>query len=294
MNIKLLFSIIGILLLICIIIGLLIHNNKKYSRTTNTTIESFDINDNYNTYSTVINNLNQLKQNIDNVSSSTSKFIMNNPISNPEISTNEALITLGYIKNLKEYDADAQFYVDQIIKEKKLELLRRDINNSLSLIPKPSLIPGMKNENIYGSIKNPLTGTNLNIDKINPTNNDSKYVVYINGKCLSYDVPSDPINRYSLQDCRKDNVKQQFNLNNIQSINDYNNIISNSLSSYKMNNNTSSENDNINSFYVVNPIENNEGGNKECLGIKNGDITIEPCNLTTYQRFNANARTLKC
>jgi hypothetical protein len=293
-NIKIFLSVCGILILVCIIIGII---NYSYSKNLNlNTIEKFDVvSDNYTTYLEVMNDLNKLTTNISTVNNAASQFLTNNPIYNPNFSMTNASMTQSYIDSLSPNDSDAQFYVDQIIKEKQLEIIRQGIQNNLALIPSPSSVPGMPGNDIFGSIKNPQTGTNLNIEKIDPrtsTSNDNKYAVYLNGKCLSYDVPNDPKTRYTLQDCRKDDTKQQFNLNNIKTINEYNNIIPNGISSYKMINNGSSSS--INSFYVVNPIKNNEIGDRECLGIKNGNITIEPCNLTTYQRFNANARNLKC
>ena len=295
-NIKLFLSVSGILILVCIIIGIINYSYSHKQNKNNNTIEGFDVvSDNYATYLEVMNDLNQLTTNISTVNNATSQFITNNPIYNPNIALTNASTTNSYIDSLSPNDSDAQFYVDQIIKEKQLEIIRQGIKNNLALIPSPSSVPGMPGNDIFRSIKNPQTGINLNIEKIDPrtsTTNDNRYAVYLNGKCLSYDVPNDPKIRYTLQDCRKDDTKQQFNLNNIKTINEYNNIIPNGLSSYKMINNENSSS--INSFYAVNPIKNNENGDRECLGIKNGNLTIEPCNLTTYQRFNANTRNLKC
>ena len=48
-------------------------------------------------------------------------------------------------------------------------------------------------------------------------------------------------------------------------------------------------------FYIVNPARNDEDAAKECITLdKNGDVTIEPCNLSNYQRWNANGRARTC
>ena len=48
-------------------------------------------------------------------------------------------------------------------------------------------------------------------------------------------------------------------------------------------------------FYIINPARNDEDASKECLTLdKNGDISIEPCNLSNYQRWYTSGRERTC
>ena len=99
------------------------------------------------------------------------------------------------------------------------------------------------------------------------------YLLYGNRGCLSYD---DPNHKYSFQPCNANDSMQQFYINPVNNICDYNNFASDKIksnSTIKM------------GFNVITPRTN---VNKCLTTYPDNSVTVEPCtlNITNNQKFN--------
>jgi len=231
---------------------------------------------NYDNYLNLMNQLNQLDTNIINTSAVAAEFIKNNPVYDPSISYNNYKNITDYMNSFNDKTADAQFYIDQVVKEQKLLMLEKQLED---LSNNPNLATFSPDSNMLSSIKNPYTGANLNMEPVG-----NKNLVYINGKCLSFDGAAE----YSLKDCRSDDPTQLFNTSIISNYNDYNSTIPDSLSQFRLEN--ADELDNLSAFAVVSPSTDKTS----CLTINSGNITVEPCNLSVFQRWNTSNKQLPC
>jgi hypothetical protein len=264
--------------LIFIIILIYLIGNTYYDHPlydTNKTLESFTLQDNLDNYNTLMNKLNQLSTNINNATETATNYVEKHPIYDPLVSVTKYNDIASYNSFLKSKSAAAQFFVDQAIKEKRMQLLREEIDR-LKLNP---ALPQISQNNDKYSIKNPYSGINLNVEPVNA----NKSLIYLNGKCMTYNDSGD----YSLNNCNLADTSQHFNLNKILTVDDYNLAIDDSQSNFRI---TSDQFAPISGFTAVQPLNNN----KECLTIINKNITIEPCNMTNLQRWNPSNNKLSC
>lgn len=242
------------------------------------TIEPFNLQSNYDNYDALMAKLNELYTNINNISVDTTNFIKSHPIYDSNITTTNYNNIADYQKTLQSKTADAQFFIDQAVKEKRIALLREELDRIAS---EPKL-PQLVNNKPKLSIKNPYAGVNLNLEPTTPDNNNS--LIYLNGKCMSYNANRD----YVLKDCNNNDASQKFKATQINFVDDYNSTIDDSKSNFRI---TGDQFEPIAGFYAVQPSINN---NKDCLTIANNNITIEPCNLSLYQRWNASNNKVTC
>jgi hypothetical protein len=123
----------------------------------------------------------------------------------------------------------------------------------------------------------------------------SSYNIFLNDGCIysnyTLDSNGDTVPDYGVGNCQLNMKNQQFNINKISTLEEYNNAIkfdSNKVTNVEFENSSAP-------FYIVNPARNDEDAAKECITLdKNGDVTIEPCNLSNYQRWNTNGRARTC
>lgn len=239
------------------------------------TTEAFTIETNYDNYNDLMQKLMLLNNNLNNANVQVSNFMKTHPLYDSNISNTNYNNIKDYQNVLMSKTADAQFFVDQAIKEKNIALLREELDR----ISSDSNLPQLKNDTTKYSIKNPYVGLNLNLEP--STTDPGKSLVYANGKCLRYNATGD----YTLADCSFNDTKQLFTTNQINFVDDYNAMIADS--NFKI---TSDQFAPVAGFYAVQPSSNN----KECLTITKGDLSIEPCNLSLYQRWNTSANKMTC
>jgi len=121
------------------------------------------------------------------------------------------------------------------------------------------------------------------------------YLIYGNNGCLQYNnnpqqtqpsgaTPQEP-NKWSFVKCNSNDNKQQFYINKVNTIDDYNKYITNSFNQNYVINSANTTNF---GFYVVNPANNSD----QCLQLNNDGLSIEPCNMTPSQRFMTNYRNV--
>lgn len=181
------------------------------------------------------------------------------------------------IAELKALTPDFQFYMDQVITNKKISDLNTQINNL-----RPAAVSSVT-PNVL-SIKNPSSGLGLNI----ANSSDGNVLIYANGQCLKYNGSAS----YELADCNMSDTRQNFRLTTIANTTDYNNTISNN--SYRL----TSDNafDTLSAFDVVLPPQQTGTNNpKECLSVANGgNLVIKPCTLLLDQRWNPMSKKLSC
>jgi hypothetical protein len=237
--------------------------------------ESFTIESNYDNYNALMDKLNLLDNNLKNASVQVSNFMKTHPIYDSKISTANYNNIKDYQNVLTTKTADAQFFIDEAIKEKQIALLREELDR----ITSDSNLPQLKSNTTKYSIKNPYAGVNLNLEP--SSNNVGNSLIYVNGKCMTYNNTGD----YNLADCSLNDSKQLFKTNQINFVEDYNSRIADS--NFKI---TGDQFAPIIGFYTVQPSSND----KECLTISNGNLSIEPCNLTLYQRWNTSTNKMTC
>jgi hypothetical protein len=266
--------------IIILVIIYIIYNtyNNHPLHSSSSILESFTLESNAANYDTLISKLNQLNDNINSSKTDASEFVKAHPIYDPIVSMNVYNDINSYENMIKTKADDAKFFIDQIIKDKRLNLLNEELN---SIANNPTLPTPSVNSNKY-SIKNPFAGVNLNLEPAS-SSDPSLSLIYLNGKCLKYDATG----KYSLNDCNLNDTAQQFKLNKINTVAAYNSAIDESQSNFRI---TNSQLAQIAGFYAVQPASNN----KECLTLKSNDITVEPCNMTNLQRWNASNNKMSC
>ncbi len=158
------------------------------------------------------------------------------------------------------------------IQDNRLSQLENQINE-LNII-------SMNNNNPkpIKAIKNMNNSKVMNVEKFNKNNQDY-YLLYGNNGCLEYNAPSSSSSAsWAFNKCNANNAKQQFNINKISNMTDFNNKITNPINNtYKLN----SDENTLFGFYTVNPVNNQD----QCLQLNNDGLTVMPCNLLSSQRY---------
>jgi hypothetical protein len=132
--------------------------------------------------------------------------------------------------------------------------------------------------------------TNTNGENSKYTGNGSpnypNYLIYGNNGCLQYESSNNKTPAtWDFKSCNAKDPRQQFTINKITNLQQYNApITSPNNKSYKMNSQS-----NVNfGFYSVNP--NNVAD--QCLQLNNDGISVMPCNMDSSQRFGTNYNTV--
>ena len=110
------------------------------------------------------------------------------------------------------------------------------------------------------------------------------YLLYGNNGCLQYETPSSNksvSSTWNFMSCNANEPKQQFKINKINNIDQYNNPITNTNNkNYKI------QSDSLTKygFYSVNPSIAYD----QCLQLNNDGISVMPCTMNSSQRFTTN------
>ena len=277
-----------LVIIICFILVSIIYLIYITRKTTELNTESFTIGDNMTKYNTLMNNLYSLDNSITNATDNVNTFTQANPIYDPNVSKTNYTKVSNYIDFLKSNTSDAQFLIDQAVKDKRISLMDADLAD----IEKDTIYSTTSTDPlIKASIKNPYSGVSLNLEPA-----DDKNLVYLNGKCLSYNGTAN----YVLADCDASDAKQKFTTSQINTIANYNSVIPQNLANLRLD--YSSGNvanlSQMAGFYVVQPPlpvgSTATDISKECLTVSNSNISIEPCGQSLYQRWNASSNIVSC
>ena len=166
-----------------------------------------------------------------------------------------------------------------------------ELENAINTFPTKSAI-----QQPIKAIKNLKTSQSLNVEEYpDPTNTNStqprtyrgngapaypNYLIYGNNGCLQYNKGKDAstADTWAFQPCNSNMPEQRFNIAQINTMDDYNNKITDITNqSYKI----ADTNSVIMGFYVVNP----ETANDQCLTLNPDGLSVMPCNIDASQRF---------
>ena len=166
-----------------------------------------------------------------------------------------------------------------------------ELQNAINTFPTKSAI-----HQPIKAIKNLKTSQSLNVEEYpDPANNNSSqpktyrgngapeypnYLIYGNNGCLQYNKGKDAstAGTWAFQPCNSNMPEQRFNMTQINTMDNYNNKITDIANqSYKI----ADTNSVIMGFYVVNP----ETANDQCLTLNPDGLSVMPCNIDASQRF---------
>ena len=199
---------------------------------------------------------------------------MNNSLSKVKSNNNKDKFESKVSELLKkEQELEANIFSK---KEREQQVNVERINNKISELED---LQGKLNQNQDLKIKNLKSlndGTNLSL--INLKNN--KKMIKINEGCLSRELNGD----YNYRQCNVFDKKQYFNLNKINTTDEYNNLL-------LMNGNPKLEGEESVDypFYILQPHNS-----QKCVNIKDKNLSIQPCNDEESIRFQGNFVNQKC
>jgi hypothetical protein len=145
------------------------------------------------------------------------------------------------------------------------------------------------------ALKNYDNSRILNVEKRNYKEADSKdkYIIYGNGGCLAYS-PYDRVKPFingkhidesykqvSFEPCDAKNTNQLFVMNNIATIDNYNNYVS-TLSPPMQTLSTDSGVASSLNYYLVNPASSPG----MCLNFNDSGLSVQPCNMSLNQKYS--------
>ena len=205
------------------------------------------------------------------------KLMPNNSYNNPELSKyinsyNSSVALLDDPNNMTRTAFDTYLH----IQNNKIKKLNENLENINKKIKKTTPIPvkafrNMENSKILNVEEYPSSTDNTSAKYPN-------YLIYGNNGCLQYDSTATSASSISFKSCDANDSRQQFNMNQINNISQYNTPITNiSNERYKLASDTSTQF----GFYTVNP----SNANDQCLQLNNDGLSIMPCTMNSAQRF---------
>jgi len=230
----------------------------------------------------------------------------NTEINNYMNSYNNSIALLEDPNQMTKTAFDTYIHI-QNNKINKLQTNLQNLQNNI-LTNNPPLIKGIKSLNNSKILNveaypNP-SATNNGMPSSysgNGARNYPNYLIYGNNGCLEYKPqlssnptpssssssssssspsPTSAPPSWAFKKCNSNNANQQFSINKINTLSQYNNLIKNPInSSYLLNNSSSTQY----GFYTVNP----SNGSEQCLQLNNDGISIMPCTLDSSQRFKS-------
>ncbi len=149
-----------------------------------------------------------------------------------------------------------------------------DLENQIKSISNNNIFENLHKKKDYRSVKSQIGYQSLNLQ---PLTNDA-YFISLNGKgkCLE----SSTLNKNNSVKCNTQNSNQHFNLN----------IISNE-ELYKKH--LIGDND-LNNHIIKYPFALLKSSSGNCIGAKDGYLTVGPCINTVYQRWNPSKKPITC
>lgn len=146
----------------------------------------------------------------------------------------------------------------------------------------------------YNKIKKQCQGFNTStLETIDDKNSSiykkkNEFNINLNNGCLFFNRDGENT-KYGVKHCKLNDKEQHFNIKKISNLKEYNETLDNDLLQVDTIDTTSTP------FYVINPLENDKSKSKECLTLNsNKGISIEPCNLNLYQKWNVSNKEAKC
>jgi len=238
----------------------------------------------------------QSRSNFANINENNS--IMFSPNGNPEInnyinSYNKSIALLEDPNQMSKVAFDTYMH----IQNKKLKELNKNLdalnkNTTKSVYPIKA-IKSMSNSKILNVEAYPDPTANNGISSLyfgNSSKTYPNYLIYGNNGCLQYNPesnisslssPSPTVNgpaSWAFKSCDSNNPNQQFSVNQINTILQYNAPITNINNASHLINDSSSTQF---GFYTVNPNSQTD----QCLQLNNDGISIMPCNMDASQKF---------
>lgn len=202
-------------------------------------------------------------------------------------SYNNAISLLDDPNQMNKVAFDTYIHIqDNKLKEldANIEILKKNIKSKVILPIKG--IRSMNNSSIINvqdySRPAPTTANNRYINSSNTNPNYPYYLLYGNNGCLQYEPTNKNISAsWNFKPCNSNEPKQQFKINKINNIEQYNKPITNSSNkNFKINSDST-----VNyGFYSVNPSNSFD----QCLQLNNDGISVMPCSMNTSQRFTTN------
>lgn len=182
------------------------------------------------------------------------------------------------IKNILTNKLNAQYTDSEFnlsLNNHKLAL--DDLENQIKNISNNSIFENLNKKTDYKSVKSHGSYQSLNLQ---PLTND-KYFISLNGKgkCLE----SSTLNKNKSIKCNTQNPNQHFDLN----------IISN-IELYKRHLNGNYSDDDLNSHIIKYPFAVLKSSSGNCIGTKDGSLTVGPCINTVHQRWSPSKHPITC
>lgn len=138
------------------------------------------------------------------------------------------------------------------------------------------------------SIQNVNNARSLNVylpDDISRTDKENhEYMIFGNGKCLSYNNDGVKTGEYKFVDCNRRDNNQLFKIDKIGSSLAYNNKVANPI------NKIDSARFETLGFYAVSP----KGDAKQCMTLNDDGLVIQPCDLDSEQRYQVSDKIVSC
>jgi len=111
-----------------------------------------------------------------------------------------------------------------------------------------------------------------------------EYMVFGNGKCLSYDKDGKKTKEYEFVDCNRRDNEQLFKIDKINGTLAYNNKVASPI------NRIDSTKFETLGFYTVSP----KGNDKQCMTLNDNGLVIQPCDLNSEQRYHVSDKVVSC
>ena len=230
--------------------------------------------------------MNNLNKNIISINNATTIEGFVNPLptnKNEELndyvsSFNNGLALLDDPNQMTKVAFDAYLH----IQDTKLAKLNEDLQDLKERASTSNASP-------FKSIRSMKNSSILNLESYpdkDTTKNNPKYLIYGNNGCLQYEnkYEEEP-NTWNFKPCDANKAKQHFKINQINTLNQYNDpITSKNNEKYKIKNESNTKL----GFYTVNPIDDSD----QCLQLNNDGVSVMPCNMDSSQRFSANQHTV--
>jgi hypothetical protein len=150
----------------------------------------------------------------------------------------------------------------------------RSLESQLYEIQNDKIFANDSKNTTYHSIKSLENSQPINLTPLS----NNKYLISLNGKCLE----SDNFNKNTIQPCNSQNPNQYFDLFLITNQNDYQRHTLGEIHHQSINK----------SIKYPFHLAKSEAGN--CLGTKDGLLTIGACNLSQKQRWDASEKPILC
>ncbi len=156
-------------------------------------------------------------------------------------------------------------------------LALNNLENQLKNMSNNSIFDNLNKKNDYKSVKSHGSYQSLNLE---PLSND-KYFISLNGKnkCLE----SSTLNKNKSVKCNTQNSNHHFDLNIINDVEVYKTQLTGNYSD-----------DELTSHIIKYPFAILKSSSGNCVGTKDGSLTVGPCLNTVHQRWTPSKNPITC